>query len=65
MKLQWLELEASRCVEIALGVVVPEEWMAGGNQRNVHPLKKADRESLHAELVATSAPYLVDLCKGL
>ena len=56
VKLRWLELDMSRCVEIALGVVVPEEWMRGGHQRNMLPLKKADRESLHAELVATSAP---------
>ena len=65
VKLQWLELEASRCVEVALGVVVPEEWTMGESLRNMRPLKKAEKENLHAALVATSAPYLVDLCKGL
>ena len=65
VKLQWLELEMGRCLEIALGVAVPEEWMTGRSPTLLRPLKKADRESLHAELVATSAPYLVDLCKGL
>ena len=65
MRLQWLELEAGRCVEIALGVVVPEEWTTSKSSSYVNFLKAAERESLHAELVATSAPLLVDLCKGL
>ena len=65
VKLQWLELDMSRCVEIALGVVAPEEWMTGEIPRFVRALKTKERESLHAELVSTSAPYLVDLCKGL
>ena len=37
----------------------------GESLRNMRPLKKAEKENLHAALVATSAPYLVDLCKGL
>ena len=65
VKLQWLELDMSRCVEIALGVMVPTEWMTGESPRNMRSLKTAERESLHAALVTTSAPYLVDLCKGL
>jgi len=65
VRLQWLELEAGRCVEIALGVVVPEEWTTSKSSSYVNLLKAAERESLHAELVATSAPLLVDLCKGL
>ena len=36
---EWLELEASRCVEVALGVVVPEEWTMGESLRNMRPLK--------------------------
>ena len=47
MKLQWLELDTSRCVEIALGVMVPKEWMTGESPRNMHSLKTAERESLH------------------
>jgi hypothetical protein len=47
VKLQWLELDTSRCVEIALGVMVPKEWMTGESPRNMHSLKTAERESLH------------------
>ena len=65
VKLRWLELDMSRCVEIALGVVVPEEWKSGETPRFAHTLKTKERESLHAELVSTSAPFLVDMCKGL
>jgi hypothetical protein len=61
----WLELEASRCLEVALGVVVPEEWKSGKTPRFAHTLRTKERESLHAELVSTSAPFLVDMCKGL
>jgi hypothetical protein len=28
-------------------------------------MKKTEKEDLHAALVSTAAPYLVDLCKGL
>ena len=64
-RLRWLELDASLCVQIALGVVVPENWMTGSHVIHLHPQRKAGREDLHAELVSTAAPYLVDLCKGL
>ena len=39
--------------------------MTSKSPTRLRPLKKADRERLHGALVATSAPYLVDLCKGL
>ena len=65
VKLRWLELDMGRCVEIALGVVVPEEWRSGETPRFAHTLRTKERESLHAELVSTSAPFLVDMCKGL
>ena len=64
-QLRWLEVEEDLSVQIALGVTLPAEWTTGSDARHRRPLRKTEREDLHAELVATAAPYLVDLCKGL
>ena len=64
-QLRWLEVEEDLSVQIALGVILPAEWTTGSDARHRRPLRKTEREDLHAELVATAAPYLVDLCKGL
>lgn len=59
-QLRWLEarVEASLCVEIALGVVPPAGWTTGTGPGYRRPMKKTEREALRTELVATAAPYL-------
>ena len=59
LQLRWLaRVEASLCVEIALGVVPPAGWTTGTGPGYRRPMKKTEREALRTELVATAAPYL-------